>query len=83
MSEIQSTVKSYVLEEFLPGESPDAMDNSTPLISSGILDSLSTIKLVSFLEEQFNVQFDAHEISRENLDTLDLSAATVESKRHG
>ncbi|MDH3732217.1 MAG: acyl carrier protein [Gemmatimonadota bacterium] len=83
MSEIQSTVKSYVLEEFLPGESPDAMDNSTPLISSGILDSLSTIKLVSFLEEQFNVQFEAHEISRENLDTLDLIAATVESKRHG
>ena len=81
MSEIQSIVKSYVLEEFLPGESPDALDNSTPLISSGVLDSLSTIKLVSFLEEHFGVQFEAHEVSRDNLDTLDLIASTVESKR--
>ncbi|MDX1396556.1 MAG: acyl carrier protein [Gemmatimonadota bacterium] len=83
MSDIQSAVKSYLLEEFFPDESPDALEDSTPLISSGILDSLSTIKLVSFLEERYGIQFEAHEVSRENLDTLDLIAETVGSKRNG
>ena len=81
VDEIKAIVKSYLLEEFLPGESPDALDDSTPLLSSGILDSLSTIKLVSFLEERFGVEFEAHEISRDNLDTLDLIASIVAAKQ--
>jgi len=81
MGETKDIVKSYLLEEFLPGESPDALDGSTPLLSSGILDSLSTIKLVSFLEERFSIEFEAHEISRDNLDTLDLIDSFVTAKR--
>jgi len=41
------------LSAFLPGESPDELNDETPLITGGILDSISTLKLVVFLEEQF------------------------------
>ena len=49
-SDIQATVKQYILKEFLPGENPDELNESTPLITGGILDSISTVQLVAFLE---------------------------------
>jgi acyl carrier protein len=67
---IRATVKDYILKEFLPGERPEALQDSTPLISGGILDSISTLKLVSFLEQHFAVEFQAHEVNADTLDTI-------------
>jgi acyl carrier protein len=77
---IQKTVKEYVLETFLPGEDPESLAADTPLISGGILDSISTLKLVTFLEETYGVEFQAHEISSDNLETLTDIANTIQAK---
>ncbi|MBI2424432.1 MAG: acyl carrier protein [Candidatus Hydrogenedentes bacterium] len=79
--DIQATVKEYLLEAFLPGEDPDSLAEDTPLISGGILDSISTVKLVTFLEEKYGVEFQAHEISSDNLETLADIANTIQTKR--
>jgi acyl carrier protein len=68
------------LEEFLPGENPAALEDATPLITGGILDSISTVKLVSFLEEKYDIEFNAHEISVDNLNTLADITRIVDSK---
>lgn len=78
--DIKTTVKRYILGEFLPEEDPDELEDSTPLISGGILDSISTVKLVAFLEEQFGVSFQAYEMNADYLDTLDTIARTVDGK---
>ncbi|MFQ5747048.1 MAG: acyl carrier protein [Gemmatimonadota bacterium] len=77
---LESTVKSYILEELLPGEDPGALDDSTPLIMGGILDSLSTVKLALFLEERYGVEFAPHEMSADNLDSIGKIADLVRSK---
>lgn len=53
------------------------------LISSGIVDSITTLQLVEFIETEFNIEFDAHEVDRDNLDTLILIENFVERKRQG
>lgn len=63
-------IKDYIMAEFLPGESPDELTDTTPLISGGILDSIATLKLVMFIEETWGVSFAPHEVDKENLDTL-------------
>lgn len=78
--EIIETVKNYLMQEFLPGEDPDSLTNDTPLISGGILDSISTVKLVTFLEEKYGIEFQAHEISSDHLETLDDIVRTVQTK---
>ena len=78
---IEETVKSFLLEEFMPGEAPEALDASTPLITGGILDSIGTLKLVSFLEETFSISLAAHEADSEHLDTIELIAKLVRSKQ--
>ncbi len=77
---IAETVKSYVLEEFLPGADPGDVTESTPLISGGVLDSLATVKLVAFLEERYKVTIDPHEASVDYLDTIPQIAALVRGK---
>ena len=80
MDAIRDTVKSYILKEFLPGEDPAELTDSTPLVTGGILDSLATLKLVSFLEEHYGIAVQAHEADVEHLDTVYDIATLVRSK---
>ncbi len=80
MDDIKQTVKSFILAEFLPGENPDELTNTVPLITGGVLDSLATLRLVAFLEERYHIQLQAHETGVDYLNTLDDIAALVQSK---
>ena len=80
-SPMMNTIKSYILEEFLPGEDPGKLTPATPLMSTGILDSLATLKLITYLEQEFDVQIQAHEADEENFNTLDAICALVVSKK--
>ena len=81
MKEIERTVRDYILREFLPGEDPDALTEDTPLITGGILDSISTLKLVVFLEERFAVTVEAHEAGVEHLDSVGQIARLIAEKK--
>lgn len=80
-AEIKSLVRAFVAAQFLPGEAPESITDDVKLVSDGIIDSLGSLKLVSFLEEQFGVSVEAHEVDVDHLDTLESIAAMVESKR--
>jgi len=70
MGPVGETVKQYILKEFLPGEDSDQLTETTPLITSGILDSLATLKLSTFLENEFDIQMEAHELDDEHIGSL-------------
>jgi acyl carrier protein len=67
---IATTVKAYILERYLPGEDPSRLATDTELIRSGVLDSLATLDLVTFLEDRYGVEFEAHEVAPTRLATL-------------
>ena len=81
MPEISTTIRDYILQEFLPGEDPGELDDQTPLITGGILDSITTLKLVTFLEDCFDIQIEAHEAGVEHLDTIERIGALIAVKR--
>lgn len=80
MEETKEAIRTYILKEFLPGEDPSELTDSTPLITGGILDSLATIKLILFLEETFQIQMQAHETMVDYLNTISDIAQLVQSK---
>lgn len=73
-------ITEYVLAEFLPGEDPSHLGENTALITSGILDSLATLRLISFIEQRFEVRIAAHEADESNFDSIDLIANLIDSK---
>ena len=68
--EIKAKIKAFILEEFLPGESEEALTDSTELVTHGVLDSLSTLQLATFIEQEYPVKLQAHEVNIDYLNTL-------------
>jgi acyl carrier protein len=77
---IRDAVRGFILENFLEGEDPSALANDTPLLSTGILDSIATLKLVSFLEETFGITLAPHEADEEYLGSIASMAKLVREK---
>ena len=83
MEGLKQTIRTYILSEFLPGESEENLQDDTPLRTSGILDSMSTLNLVTFLEQTYAITIDAHETGVDNFDRIDTIAALVAGKQAG
>jgi acyl carrier protein len=79
-SAIEGPIKEFILAEFLPGEDPAALTDSTPLITSGVLDSIATLKMVAFLDERFHITIEAHVADVEHMNTVADMARLVRSK---
>jgi acyl carrier protein len=77
---IQSDIERFILDELLSGARPN-LDPNEPLISSGTVDSLGTLRLITFLEERYGVQVGDGEVGDDNFGTLKQLAAFVERKR--
>ena len=81
MDMVKETIRQFVLSTHLTGESPDTLRDDTPLQTSGILDSLATLGLVTFIEQQFAVELDIYETSVDRFDTLNDIATTIARKQ--
>ena len=79
--QIIETVKDYILQQWLPGEDPRNLTPTTELITSGILDSLATLELVSFLEEKYKIELQAHEVDASRIGSLAAIADMVLAKQ--
>jgi acyl carrier protein len=49
------------------------------LLSSGLLDSLAIVKLLSYLEDEFDVEIDDADFDPENFETINSIAALISS----
>lgn len=83
MTPIADAVRQFILREYLPGESPSLLHDDTPLRSTGILDSLATLGLISFLQREYEIRVLAYETDVDNFDRIEDIVAFVERKRAG
>jgi len=81
MSDIRAIVRDFILTQCLPGESPENLQDDTPLRTSGILDSLRTLQLVSEIEKAEGFEIEAYEVDDENFRSVDDIVAFVEQRR--
>ena len=57
------------------------VDEDYPLLAKHVIDSLGMLKLVSLIEEEFDVEIDDDDVVPANWKTIRDIAALVESKR--
>ena len=78
LEEVRDTIRQFILSNYLPGESPENLRDDMPLLTSGVLDSLAAVGLISFLERRFGVELDVYDTSVERFDrVMDMAAAVV------
>lgn len=77
---VEQTLRDFILKEFLPGEDPSTLQNDTPLISGGVLDSIATIQYASFVERHYGIAVPDEMLNAENMDTLSSMAGFIRSQ---
>ena len=66
---IKEKVKDFIVENFLYGEA-NGLNDETSFLDEGIIDSTGVLELVSFIEEEFDIQVEDEELIPENLDSI-------------
>lgn len=79
-NDVTSEVRNFVVEKLFLGKAPADFTNDTALISTRLLDSIIVLSLVNHLEEKFSLEIEAHEVSVDNLDTINLTANFIFQK---
>ena len=79
-NEIIKEVSDFVIEKLFRGKAPADFTNDTPLISSRLLDSIVVLGLISHIEEKLNIELEAHEVSVDNLDSINITADFILQK---
>ncbi len=81
MDVIKQQVRDFITQEIYVDASPDEIQDTTNLLDSGILDSLSTLRLVEFLEQTYQIKIAPHELSEDYISTINQIADLVRSKK--
>ena len=68
--EMHDTVREYVIGEYVDEDDDIKIDDDTPLISSGIVDSFSMVSLKVFLEKKYDIKLPDEEATPEAFDTV-------------
>lgn len=74
---MKEMILEYIRNEYLDEEDDMVLDENTPLISSGIVDSFSMVSLKRFLEKKNGISIPDEEASPEAFDTVTSIMALV------
>ena len=78
-ADIKTKIRQFILSEMLVDESEENLKDDTPL-RKGILDSLGTVQMVSFIESEWDIEVEAMESDDSNFGTLNGLVAFIERK---
>jgi acyl carrier protein len=71
MDELKQVILAYVIKEYLEEGDDRVIDEKTPLITSGIVDSFSMVSLKMFLEKKFQIKIPDEKATPEAFDSVE------------
>ena len=80
MMEINEALQQFIQDQIVKGQKNVDLQKSTNLIEEGIIDSLGIMKLLTFIEETYNIQISDEELLPESFESLEAICAMVENK---
>jgi len=73
----------YIHQTILEGRGDVELSSETDLLSSGLLDSISIMKLISFIETQYGYTVPAQDMTIEHFMTVEAISDYLASKKVG
>ena len=70
MNDIGKAVRDYIIREYVPEGDDREITETTPLISSGLVDSFSMVSLLRFLEKKYAIHIPDADATPEAFDTI-------------
>ena len=77
MDETTQKIKEFIVEEFMPDVPVEELDDDFDLLTGGVVDSLGLLKVISWLENHFDIVVDDVEIAEHDFVSVDAISAFV------
>lgn len=77
---MEAVINDYVSRELVQDASLLPLGNATSLLDTGVLDSLSLLRLVVFIQERFGITVDDVDLVPEHFDSVDAICAYLRSR---
>jgi acyl carrier protein len=77
MDEITKAIRDYIIREYVQEGENREITETTPLISSGLVDSFSMVSLLRFLEKKYAIHIPDADATPEAFDTVESIVALV------
>ncbi|HET8843199.1 MAG TPA: acyl carrier protein [Ktedonobacteraceae bacterium] len=81
-SDVVEQLKRYIAETMLDGEDI-GLNESTPLLEWGVINSLELVGLLSFIQQQFHVEIPGEKVTAEHLANLAVLSELVVEQASG
>jgi acyl carrier protein len=82
-SEIQETLKQFVVSNFFLDLTTMPLENDTSFLESGIIDSTGILEVINFIQERFAIEMADDELLPENLDCIKNISTYILRKKAG
>lgn len=77
---INNVIERFIVNEIMMTDDQTKIDPDEDLLENGVLDSLALIRLIGFIEEQFEITVEDGEVTPNNFQTLNVMTAFIASK---
>lgn len=77
---VKDKVRTFIIENFLFGDTSYELADTASLIENDIIDSTGVLELVAFIEDQFGIAMADADIVPANLDSLARITTFIEAK---
>ena len=78
---IESSIRTYVLENYLFTDDQSELDSNDSFLEKGIIDSTGVLEIILFLEEEFAIKVADQEMVPDNLDSVSNIVNFIEKKQ--
>jgi len=72
-------IRQFVIDNFLFGCEGD-LKNDASFLENGIIDSTGVLELIAFLEDDFAITLREHDLTPDNLDSIDKLTGLIERR---
>ena len=70
MDETTAKIKQFIVEEFMPDVPAEELEDDFDLLTGGVVDSLGLLKVVAWLEDEFDIGVDDSELGPDSFRTV-------------
>jgi acyl carrier protein len=81
MDETTVKIKQFIVDEFMPDVPVEDLDDDFDLLTGGVVDSLGLLKVVAWLEDEFDIGVDDSELGPDSFRTVAAIKAFVDQSR--
>lgn len=76
---MQNIIINYIEQELLSGQSDLKLEADEDILTTGLIDSIGIMNLITFLEQKFEVTIPAEDMTIENFMTVEIIETYISS----